>query len=80
MSRPERSEFAITARVLRLKSVMKRTGLSRSTLYSLMNPESKYYDPTFPRRICLTGKAGGAVGFIESELVGWIESRVAINC
>ncbi|MGE6384726.1 helix-turn-helix transcriptional regulator [Pseudomonas sp. NPDC078416] len=77
MSQSNSTTLAVVACVLRLKVVMRRTGLSRSTLYSLMNPSSMYYDPAFPKRILLTGRIGGAVGFIESELNQWIESREA---
>lgn len=77
MSQSDLITLALVTCVLRLKAVMRRTGLSRSTLYSLMNPKSKYYDPTFPKRIQLTGRVGGAVGFIESELNQWIEARAA---
>jgi prophage regulatory protein len=63
--------------VLRLPEVVKRTGLSRATLYNLMNEKSKYYDPSFPKRIGLTGRPGGAVGFLEHEINDWISSRAA---
>ena len=76
MSQSDFITLAVTACILRLKVVMRRTGLSRSTLYSLMNPKSKYYDPSFPKRIYLTGRIGGAIGFIESEVSQWIESRI----
>jgi prophage regulatory protein len=63
--------------VLRLSEVVKRTGLSRTTLYNLMDKKSKYYDPSFPKRISLTGRPGGAVGFLEHEINDWISSRTA---
>lgn len=69
--------LATAIRVLRLRDVVQRTGLSRSTLYGLMDSKSKYYDPTFPHRIHLTAKVGGAIGFIESEVSCWIASRIA---
>jgi prophage regulatory protein len=75
MSQCDVVSLAVNACVLRLRAVMRRTGLSRSTLYGLMNPKSKYYDSSFPRRIYLTGRTGGAIGFIESEVSQWIESR-----
>lgn len=77
MSQSDIFELATTICVLRLAVVVKRTGLSRSTLYGLMDPKSKYYDPTFPKRIHLTARVGGAIGFIESEVSRWIESRTA---
>ena len=77
MSQSDLFALAATICVLRLGVVVRRTGLSRSTLYGLMDPKSKYYDPTFPKRIQLTGRVGGAVGFIEAEISRWIESRTA---
>jgi len=53
------------------------TGLSRSTLFDLMNPNSKRYDETFPKRIPLTANT---VGWLTSELDVWIESRIAQRC
>lgn len=78
MSQPDMFASAVTICVLRLSVVAKRTGLSRSTLYGLMDPKSKYYDATFPKRIYLTARVGGAVGFIESEVNRWIESRTTV--
>jgi predicted DNA-binding transcriptional regulator AlpA len=54
-------------RILRVKQLVERTGLSRATLYVLMST-----DPTFPRKIKLTVRA---VGWLESEVDGWIVSR-----
>ncbi|KQQ62018.1 AlpA family phage regulatory protein [Pseudomonas coleopterorum] len=76
MSQSDFIALAVIPCVLRLKVVMRRTGLSRSSLYSLMDPNSKYFDPSFPKRIYLTGRIGGAIGFIESEVSQWIESRI----
>jgi prophage regulatory protein len=40
--------------MLRMKQLIEQTGLSRSTLYEMMDVKSKRYDPTFPRGIKLT--------------------------
>jgi prophage regulatory protein len=61
-------------KVLRLKGVMHKTGDGRSTIYNKNNPASKYYDPTYPKPIRLGAKS---VGWIESEIDAWIESRAA---
>ena len=67
-------------RVLRLKKLQERLGVGRSTVYDWMNPASPRYDPTFPRPIRLSSSAkGGAVGWLESEVVKWIESRIYQN-
>lgn len=52
--------------ILRLKEVIKITGLSRSTIY-LMIEKGK-----FPRQIHLGARA---VGWLESEVYEWLEIR-----
>lgn len=58
--------------ILRLKHVTKKTGLSRSTIYRKVDPKSKQYDPSFPKRVNLGGLA---VGWVESEINRWLEER-----
>lgn len=53
--------------ILRRKNVEARTGLSRSTIYA------RIQQGTFPRPINLGGRA---VGWLESEIQAWLESRV----
>lgn len=62
--------------ILRLKKVQERTGLSRSTIYDKINPKSPRYDPTFPKQVNL---GIGSVGWYESELARWIESRKPVD-
>ncbi|GGY79904.1 helix-turn-helix transcriptional regulator [Marinobacter zhanjiangensis] len=59
--------------ILRLKHVIERTGLSRSTIYRKLDPGSEQYDPSFPKQVRL---GGGSVGWVESELNGWLEECV----
>jgi len=54
-------------RILRLKDVIEKTGLARSTIY-------KYVDAgTFPNPIPLGGRS---VGWIDSEVHDWILDAV----
>lgn len=64
-------------RLLRLKDVVSRTGLSSSSLYNRMNDRSVYFDATFPQRIKLgvTTNRRAAVAWDADELDAWIESR-----
>lgn len=64
------------ATILRRKQVEARTGLSRTTIYDRINPKSPRYDSTFPKPISL---GAGAVGWVESELNSWIESRIVAS-
>ena len=58
-------------RIMRLREVVARTGLSRGTLYNKMNKNHRSYDSKFPRSMRLGLKA---VGWIESEINFWILS------
>ncbi|MFM0488281.1 helix-turn-helix transcriptional regulator [Paraburkholderia graminis] len=59
------------ARVLRIKDVIDRTGLSRSTLYALMKS-----DPTFPKKVSLSVRT---TGVIEQQLDAWIAMRASLR-
>lgn len=59
--------------ILRLKQVIERTGLSRSTIYDRMNPNSPRHDVSFPRQLSL---GGDAVGWEESAIDRWVQSRI----
>lgn len=67
----EHSKSTVT--ILRRKQVQARTGLPVSTMYSMMDKNSPYYDRTFPTQIHLSASS---VGWIESEVEAWIESRI----
>lgn len=60
-------------RILNLKTVIERTGLSRSTIYDISNPKSKRYDATFPERIHLSTNR---VGWVEQEINDWLASKI----
>ena len=56
------------ASILRLPSVIKLTGLSRSAIYDMIAKGD------FPKQIKLTSRSSG---WIETEVQSWIESRIA---
>lgn len=60
--------------VLRLPEVIRRTGLSRSTIYNKLDKNSPNYDPSFPRQAKLGGRA---VAWDEEELDFWIRSQLS---
>jgi prophage regulatory protein len=57
-------------RLLRLPQVISITGLSKSTIYVLINDE----DSGFPKPIKILGSR--AIAFLESELNSWIDIRI----
>jgi prophage regulatory protein len=73
MSMPRAKHHMIPAgaRVLRMRQLVERTGLSRATLYVLMAT-----DPTFPAKINLTIRT---VGFYEHEVEVWLASRAQMR-
>ncbi|WP_238337533.1 AlpA family phage regulatory protein [Arsenophonus endosymbiont of Aphis craccivora] len=55
--------------MLRLNTIVIKTGIARSTIYDWLNPKSPRYDSSFPKPRKL-GKQ--SVGWLESEIDGWI--------
>jgi len=62
--------------ILRRKQMQQRTGIPPSTMYDMLNPKSPRYDPSFPTQVHLSASS---VGWIESEVDAWIESRVSAS-
>nr|WP_286975055.1 AlpA family phage regulatory protein [Pseudomonas sp.] len=59
-----------------MKQVIERLGVARSTIYDWMNPESPRHAQDFPLPIRLSAVTGrGAIGWLESDICRWIESR-----
>lgn len=53
--------------IMRLSAVIRRTGLSRSTIYL------RIAEGSFPKQISLGGRA---VGFLEDEIDSWIAKQI----
>ena len=54
-------------RIMRLKDVMKVTGLGRSTIYKYIS------EGQFPEQISLGARA---VGWVDSEIDDWVMSKI----
>ncbi len=59
--------------LLSIKDVISYTGLSRSTIYEMINENSNRYDPTFPNKVQLTQVR---VVWVASEIAEWINSKI----
>ena len=59
--------------LLSIKDVGSYTGLSRSTIYEMIDKSSKRYDPTFPKKVQLTQVR---VVWVASEIAGWINTKI----
>jgi prophage regulatory protein len=70
MSNKYRKGIAMYQTILRLALVKQRTGLSRSSIYSGVK------QGTFPAQISLGPRA---VGWLESSIDDWIQSRVELS-
>lgn len=60
--------------LLRLKQVIAITGLSRSSIYSMLDENSSSYDPDFPKQVKIGKKS---VAWVENEVDQWIGKRIA---
>jgi len=60
-------------KILRLRQVQDRIGLSRSTIYDRMDPNSPRFDSTFPRPVKL---GASAIGWFESGITDWLKERL----
>jgi prophage regulatory protein len=56
--------------IIRLRKTVEKTGLSRSTIYNLMNAGA------FAPKIQISVRA---IGFLESDVDAWIAARVAAS-
>ncbi|THT97703.1 AlpA family phage regulatory protein [Lampropedia puyangensis] len=56
-----------------LSQVCQKTQLGKTSIYSKINPNSKYHDPSFPRSIRISD---ARIAWIESELNEWIASKI----
>jgi prophage regulatory protein len=68
------TEAVFYPRILRLKQLIDRIGLGRSTIYDRMDTQSPRYDATFPKPIKL---GAAAIGWIDSEITTWLEQRMS---
>ena len=59
--------------LLSIKDVGHYTGLSRSTIYEMVNEKSDRYDPTFPKKVQLTQVR---VVWVASEVAEWINIKI----
>ena len=58
--------------IIRRPEVERLTGLSRSTIYAKMDPNSLYFDPEWPKKVSLGRRS---VGWYRHEIIEWVESR-----
>ncbi|MCW8114093.1 AlpA family phage regulatory protein [Yersinia intermedia] len=64
--------YTQTVKILRMRAVVAKLGIARSTIYDWLNAKSPRHDPAFPKPYPLGRQS---VGWLESELDEWIMQR-----
>lgn len=64
-------------RIVRLRELLDRTGLARSTVYDKLNPRSPRHDCDFPRPFKLGVTQSSSVGWNEDSIDAWIAKKMA---
>ncbi|MFW1912154.1 helix-turn-helix transcriptional regulator [Acinetobacter sp. ULE_I064] len=59
--------------IINIKDVIQFTSISRAKIYEMINVNSKYHDPTFPKPVRLTESR---IGWVALEVHQWIESKI----
>jgi prophage regulatory protein len=64
---------ATTMRILKMHEVLEMTSLSRATHFAKLNAKSKSYDPDYPKPLKLGERS---VGYVEQEVIDWLQARM----
>ena len=59
--------------IINIKDVIQFTSISRAKIYEMINANSKYYDPTFPKPIRLSESR---IGWVALEVHQWIQTKI----
>ncbi len=59
--------------MLNIKQVIEYTGLSRSTIYEMIDEHSNRYDPTFPKKVQLSKVR---IAWVAEEIADWIQAKI----
>ena len=62
-------------RLIRIKEVIDRVGIGRSTIYDWMNPKSPRFDVTFPKPVKL---GCNSIAWLEHDIDSWILGKVNV--
>ena len=59
--------------IVNIKEVIQFTSISRAKIYEMINVDSKYYDPIFPKPVRLSESR---IGWVAWEVNQWIEDKI----
>ncbi|MFW2177918.1 MULTISPECIES: helix-turn-helix transcriptional regulator [unclassified Moraxella] len=64
----------IIPQLISIQDVIQCTGLSRATIYRMIDEKSEHYDPTFPKKVQLSQVR---IAWVASEVAEWINQKIA---
>lgn len=64
----------VMPQLISIQDIIKCTGLSRATIYRMIDEKSDHYDPTFPKKVQLSQVR---VALVASEVAEWIHHKIA---
>lgn len=64
----------VMPQLIPLQEVIKYTGLSRATIYRLIDEKSDSYDPSFPKKVQLSQVR---IAWVASEISDWINNKIS---
>lgn len=59
--------------IINIKEVIQFTSISRAKIYEMINVDSKYHDPSFPKPVRLSESR---IGWVAWEVHLWIEDKM----
>lgn len=59
--------------IINIKDVIGFTSISRAKIYEMINVDSRYYDPCFPKPVRLSESR---IGWVALEIHQWIEVKI----
>ncbi len=59
--------------IINIKEVLQFTSISRAKIYEMINVDSKYYDPSFPKPVRLSESR---IGWVALEVHQWIDAKI----
>ena len=59
--------------IINIKEVIQFTSISRAKIYEMINIDSKYYDPSFPKPVRLSESR---IGWVALEIHQWIDDKI----
>lgn len=60
-------------KIVKINDVLEMTSLSRATHFAKLNAKSKSYDPDYPKPLKLGPRC---VGYVEQEVIDWLQARM----